>query len=108
MVALVGRNCDGFGIAALLGHCQDPIACSQRGNATPARTDDAGRPLARDKRPLRQELIRAADDQQVDVIDRRGVNLDQDLARTGDRCRDFGGAQPLRPAEFVDNDRTHC
>ncbi|HSY94359.1 MAG TPA: hypothetical protein VK793_02005 [Steroidobacteraceae bacterium] len=108
MVALVSRNRDGIGVAALLGHCQDPITCSQRRNATPARTDNAGRPLARDKRPLRQELIRAADDQQVDIIDRRSVNFDQDLARTGDRYRDFGGAQLLRPTEFVDNDRAHC
>ena len=55
----------------------------------------------------RQKLIGATNDQQVDVVDWRGVYLDQHLAGTGKRRDDLGDAKLLRFTEFADDDRAH-
>jgi len=79
-IALVGAERDKLGIAALFGHCQHGVADLRCVDTRSQRRHHAGRPLAGDKRARREELVGAADDQQVDVIDRRHMHLDQHLA----------------------------
>ena len=68
---------------------------------------DAGGALAGDEGALRQELVATGDDQEVDVVDRRGVDLDEDFA--GGRCRVGEGFVQgvIGAAVFVDDDGAH-
>jgi len=82
VAVLLGRKRE-FRVAAVLGHGQDAVTDLDRGHARPDRRHKTGRTLARRERRLGQELILAADHQQIDEIRRRGVNFDQNLARSG-------------------------
>ena len=73
----------------------------------PTADDDAGRALAGDEGQRRHELIDAADHEHIDIIDRRGMDLDEDLARAGHRSGRVADAQRLGRAELFDDDGSH-
>ena len=100
MTAAIGstglRARNRLGIAALFGHCQHPVADLQTGHSRSERRDHAGRALAGGEGKRREKLVCAAEDQEVDVIDRRGMYPHQHFIGPRQGLGNLADAQPLR------------
>ena len=104
---MIGFERHGLAIPAILGGRQHPIADRQRGHPGSDRRHDAGGALAGDEGQRRHELIDAAHHEHIDIVDRCGMYLDENLARAGNRSGRITDTQRLGRAELFDDDGSH-
>ena len=108
-MALVCRHRDQFGkAAARLAHGDDPVAGRETLNPVAQRADNAGGTLTWNEGQGGARLMQPADQQDVDIIRRGGVDFDQNFARPRHRIRHVANDCLLKRAERIDDDSTHC
>ncbi len=88
-----------FGERTVLDPRHDAVAGPARRHAVADRTHDTREFLARHERTRRQDLVLAFDDEDVGIVESRGVHLDQRFART--RRRIGQRLDPLRRERAV-------
>ncbi len=93
--------------AAWLAHRKNPVAGRQAAHAGTDGLDDPGPALAWNVGQWRPRLMLAGNQQQVDVVGRSGMHLDQNLARPGHRIRRIAKARILDGSELGDDNGAH-
>ena len=106
-IAIAHGRAGVFGVAAGLGHREDAVARLEALHALAGLDHDPCRPLARRERQRRRELILARDDDEIDIVDGRCVNLDHDLVGARDGPRHLCDASVLERAELIEHDSAH-
>ena len=81
-------------------------ACT-RVASSPTRGDFAGDVAAGNERQRKGHAVQALADPEVEMVQRAGVNADQDFVGAGLRIGDFGVLQNFGPAVLGNEDRPH-
>jgi hypothetical protein len=86
---------------------EDGVADGEGRRVCPRPCDDAGEVSAENDREvvLHHPFGRTAGDENIEAVDRRGANIDQDLTGAGSRFRDL--SKPNAALVVVHNDRSH-
>ena len=97
-----------LGVRAVLQLGGDAITRGEGRHPLPHRTHDAGKLLARDEGTRGEDLVGAGDDEDVREVQRRGRDVDKDLAGCGLRGVDLTHDELLRGTELLHEYRLHA